>query len=245
MIVAAGVSNGIGISRAKLFKRDLINPVKNVDDAGAEADKLDYCINAAKKELKKFYDDLPDINEDIKKTIYKYINIINNRQLIGDIKDTIKGKHVSAEYAVAYILNNAKKQLESLDDEYLFEKAEDIEEIKWRLLNKLGNVNCKHKQCIAKECILVANDITPYDVLNIDPYYVKGIVTIYGGPTSSSSIIARHMNIPVVTGVGLEGMSIKDGDLLIVDGGRGKVIVNPDDRQLKQYNKEHNSSVLQ
>lgn len=237
MILAAGVSTGVGISKAKLIgsKEGSVQfSCRNcIED---ELERLDYCIKSTSNELRNLSEGLSNsTGGSAAVTLGRYIGVINNDNLIEDIKSMIRERGVSAEYAIASLMDSSKRVVEGLDDEYLNEKAEDIDEIKYRLLNKLSGFLSRMPSDISEECIVVADDFTPGDVLRMNPLFVKGIVTITGGPSSSSSIMARYMNIPAVMGVGYEGYFIKEGDLLIVDGSRGKVIINPDCRELQSY----------
>lgn len=227
----------MGISRAKLMKRKTCSILKyNTKNTDSEIAKLDYCIKSANDELNQMYKTMSCSQNDlIAGIIKKYIDILNSRKLSDEIENMINERKVSAEYAISTILDNSKKQLEKLDDEYLNGKSGDIEEIKHRLLSKLKKTDDEYDDSINGECIIVAEDLTAGEVLNMDPSIVKGIVTIYGGPTSSCSVIARRKKIPAVNGVGMEGYSIKDGDLLVVDGDNGRVFINPDENVIRCY----------
>lgn len=238
MILAAGVSTGVGISRAKLLSKKK-DSIKLHNDVGVETElaRLDSCIKAVNEELQGLSHNLSNSRYEFTKGMMdRYLNVINNYGLIQDIRKMIKENDISAEYAITSLLDNSKRMIEGLDDEYLNERAEDIEEIKCRMLSKLTGFIPGNTPNLLEECIIVADDLTPGDVLTMDPQYIKGIVTITGGPVSSSSSMARHKNIPAVMGVGCEGYLIKNGDMLIVDGSRGKVIINPDERELQLYN---------
>lgn len=238
MILAAGVSTGVGISKAKLLnkKRDSVN-VYSSASVENELARLENSIKATNIELKTLCADMSACGQDSTATMVdKYLGVINNYCLIEDIKNTIINKKVSAEYAVSCVFDNSKRVIAGLDDEYLNEKVQDIEEIKCRLLSKLAGSNpVPVLPDFREECIIVSDDLTPGDVLKMNSAFVKGIVTIKGGPTSSSSMMARRMNIPAVMGVGHDGHLIKNGDLLIVDGNRGRVIINPDNKELQVY----------
>lgn len=237
MIVAAGVSKGIGISKAKLVNRKA-NEIKKYKSVNIDSEiaKLDYCIKETDHELRSFYSNLSQQgNDPVLGMLDKYMSIINNVRFQDDLKEMVIKDGSTAEFAILSIMDRAEHQLRKLDDEYLNEKCQDIEEIKNRLLGKLRNIRALEIRNISEECILVAEDFTPSEVLSMDPEIIKGIVTIWGGPTSSAALMIRQMNIPTVTGIGSEGYSINDGDILIVDGNRGKVIVNPDDAILKSY----------
>lgn len=237
MILAAGVSTGVGISKALVLKkRKETIPLCESVDIEHELDKLNYCIKKTYDELNQIYDAyFSQAYGPLMRTLKKYMKIINNPGLIEDIKKKIVSEKVSASYAVSGIMEDFERVLSNVDDEYLYDKCQDIEEIKQRLLKNLTGYECNENDAADGECILVAEDFTPGDVLKMDPNLIKGIVTILGSPSSSASAAARHMGIPAVTGAGYEGIFIKNGDLLIVDGNRGMVIVNPDDNELNEY----------
>jgi phosphotransferase system enzyme I (PtsI) len=237
MVLAASVSEGVGISKAHLFKCRKAEPgMSRRIDSTAEARRIEDCISAVDKELGSICGALSgNVYNPAAGVMDKYMAAIKNPRLVADIKDMIMHEGISAEQAVSRIMDTFRRNLEGLDNEYLSGRVEDIDEIKYRLLDKLA-VRCQDEyRSINSECIVVAEDLTAGDVISMNPYYVKGIVTIMGSPSSSSSVIARHMNIPAVTGLGYEGMSIREGDILIVDGSRGQVYINPDSRILRTY----------
>ncbi|KPU46058.1 phosphoenolpyruvate-protein phosphotransferase [Oxobacter pfennigii] len=237
MLIASGVSLGVGVSKAKVFiKNQMKFNIYNTVNVSLELDKVDYCIKETSAELNSIYLALGEAKSDsVHKVLTKYISAINSPHLVNDIKERIAAEGISAECAITSMMEDINKIVKGLDDEYLSERSEDIEEIKCRLLNKITGYNFIDFSEITEECIVVSEDLTPGDVLNMNPTFVKGIVTINGGPTSSTSVMARRMNIPAVTGTGREGRSIKNGDILIVDGNRGRVIINPDERELTSY----------
>jgi Phosphoenolpyruvate-protein kinase (PTS system EI component in bacteria) len=238
MIIAIGVSTGVGVSKAMVFKRKNVQiPSSGRGSISDELEKIDYCVTKTTEELKGMYGSIYGKGDPLAKVLNIYIKIINNPQLIADIKDRVKWENVSAEYAITHTLDGFKKLVQNLDDEYLYDKSGDIEEIKRRLLSKLIDFDTADLDSINEECIVVAEDLTPRDILSMDPKVVKGIVTILGGPASSSALMARYLNIPAVIGAGYEGLYIKNGDLLIVDADKGRVIVNPDEDEIQEYRK--------
>lgn len=241
MIVAAGVSNGVGISKAKVLKKNKKRPAhKSLNGIDYELERVDYCTAKAGEELKNIEGMLPSACKGmVSPLIKKYIDIINSNQLISDIKREIKDNGVTAEYAITHIMEVYKKSIENLDDEYLFSKSQDIEDISSRLLDKLTDKKLAEHGGIYEECIVVSDDLTMTDILNMDFRFIKGIVTIHGGPASGSAAIARLLNIPAVVGAGEEGSHIKNGDILIVDANCGRVIINPDEHKLRTYGRPY------
>lgn len=237
MIVGAGVSEGIGISRAKVIRKSRKLP----DNGGLngiiyELDRFDYCRERAVSRLNDIAKKLPsNCRAAALPLIERYTGIIGSSGLVEDIKSEIIGHGFSAEYAIVHIMERYKRSVESLDDQYLSGKSQDIEEISSRLLENLIDSDDVDSGNISEECIAVSYELTMTDILSMDFCLVKGIVTVNGGPGSGGAVIARLLNIPAVFGAGDEGLHIKDGDMLVVDANCGTVIINPDEHKLKSY----------
>ncbi len=123
---------------------------------------------------------------------------------------------------------------ESIDDAYLRERAADIKDVSKRMIANLAGQTVGLE--IEKEnTIVVAHDLTPSDTAQLDKTKVKGFITNIGGRTSHSAIMARTLEIPAVVGLGDITTSVKNDDLIIVDGIEGLVIINPDEATVAEY----------
>ena len=236
MIPMVAVSSGICISKAIVIeKKTIIDYTKDAHDINKELEKIDYCFKKTKLELESLN---KNINEwDISFIFKKYIRLISSPQLKDDIEYNIISKNISAEYSIISTLDNYICLLKTMDSECFATKVEDLEEIKYRLLNKIlpkGISRLKYDD-ITDECVLVVESLTIGDILSMDLNLIKGIVMMSGCQNSSACILARHFEIPLVSGLGYEGAYIKNGDTLLVDGNKGIVFVNPEDKNIKEY----------
>lgn len=122
-----------------------------------------------------------------------------------------------------------------LDDEYMRERAADIKDICRRLIRHLTGGSAVNWEAITEPVILIAHDLTPSDTAQLTPSIVCGFATESGGKTSHSAILARTMGIPAVVGSAGLLVSMQTGDLAILDGEAGVIIINPDNAQLTLY----------
>jgi phosphotransferase system enzyme I (PtsI) len=115
------------------------------------------------------------------------------------------------------------------------ERAADIRDVTKRVLAHLLGINFSNPSTISEEVIIIAEDLTPSDTAQLNRTYAKGFTTDIGGRTSHSAIMARSMEIPAVVGTKVVMEQIKNGDLVIVDGLDGNVVVNPSAEELRAY----------
>lgn len=163
-----------------------------------------------------------------------HLMILEDRTLIEDVLGLIKQEKVNAEYAFATVIQRYFAVFAQIDDEYLRERISDIKDIGRRLLKNLYGEERMHIN-LQDYHVIIAHDLSPSDTAMIDKNKVLAFVAEIGGPTSHMAILSRSMEIPAV--VGLEGVTskIQHGNMVIVDGEHGVVIINPDKATLDEY----------
>lgn len=164
-----------------------------------------------------------------------HLLVLKDPELIGPIKQKMADEAVNAEYALHDVSTMFVTLFESMDDEYMSARASDIKDVTNRILAHLLCVHIPNPSHINEQVIIVANDLTPSETAQLDRNFVLGFITDIGGRTSHSAIMARSLEIPAVVGAGTATSTIQDGDLLIVDGLSGQVIVNPTADVMAEY----------
>lgn len=144
----------------------------------------------------------------------------------------------SAIYSVSKIYEENEQIFLSMDDEYMRERAADIRDIKTKLLYALSGINEHDLSAISEEVVIVANDLTPSQTVQLNKKYVKGFATNIGGPTSHTAIMARSLGIPSVVGTNNILELVNDGDYLSINGDKGLVIINPTEQEIVEINKQ-------
>ena len=153
-----------------------------------------------------------------------------------DVARAVSADHVNSEFVLHEALENFKTVMASLNDEYFRERSGDIRDVGNRVLrNLLGKGDKEQLKKLGKEIILVANDLTPSDMVNLPTETIKAFCTDVGGKTSHVAIVSRSLGLPAVVGMRDATAEIQDGDVLIVDGTKGLVLVNPGPLIIEQY----------
>lgn len=233
-------SAGIAIAPAFIVKEHDYSITKTqIVDIDAEISKLNAALNVSLTELQNLKDRvLHEAGEKKAKIFEAHLLILNDPELIEPIKDKIKTESVNAEYALHEVASGFIRMFENMKSNYLKERASDMRDVTKRVLNHLLGTHHASLAEINTEVIVIAEDLTPSDTAQLNRQFVKGFVTIIGGRTSHSAIMARSLEIPAVVGLktGLE--LLNNGDTVIVDGLAGTVIVNPTEQIVAEYKKK-------
>ncbi|MBL7154443.1 MAG: phosphoenolpyruvate--protein phosphotransferase [Phycisphaerae bacterium] len=173
----------------------------------------------------------------IKDIFAVHLRFLHDKSLIKKITDLVRSELVTAEYAVSAVLREVASHFTKVQDAYISERADDINDIERRLLKQLLGEKREDIAHLTEEVVVVARELSPIQTAGFDREFVKGIASDAGGRTSHAAIVARSLGIPAV--VALEDFTefVRGGDTIIVDGNRGIVIVNPDEQTIRQYEK--------
>ncbi|MEF8754126.1 MAG: phosphoenolpyruvate--protein phosphotransferase [Accumulibacter sp.] len=166
--------------------------------------------------------------------------ILSDPELAEVPKDLIRERRCNAEWALVQQMEVLVDQFEKFDDQYLRERSYDVRQVVERVIKELvgqpGRMALKSSKGLKEEnLIVVAHDLSPADVIAYKEHHFAAFVTDVGGSTSHTAILARSLRIPAVLGLHNARQLIRDKEVLIVDGTRGVLIVNPDPRILDEY----------
>lgn len=239
MIKGISASRGIAIAKAyRLEEIKLDIDKREIDDVNEELMKLEKAIKEAEDELIYLRDlTLERLGKDEAEVFAAHLLILNDPELMGQVIDKIKKEKINAEYSLKTIRDMFISIFENMDNEYMRERAVDIYDVTNRILAKILNIKTNDLSLIKDEVIIVSHDLTPSDTAQMNKKFVKGIVTNIGGKTSHAAIIARSLEIPAVVGTKNALEIVEDGMLLIIDGFKGEVIVNPSEEEINKYQK--------
>ena len=232
-------SSGIAIAKAyKLVEPDLSFEKKSVEAPNEEVARFQTALQKAKAELEQIRNHAGTALGADKAAIFDaHLLVLSDPELISPIEDKIKTENVNAEHALKETAGMFITMFESMDNEYMKERAADIRDVTKRVMAHLLGVQIPNPSIIAEEVIIVAEDLTPSDTAQLNRQYVKGFTTNIGGRTSHSAIIARAMEIPAVVGTKTAVEDIQNGDMIVVDGLKGEVHFNPTPEVLEVYKK--------
>ncbi|UXH45615.1 phosphoenolpyruvate--protein phosphotransferase [Rossellomorea vietnamensis] len=241
LLKGIAASNGIAIAKAyRLVEPDLSFEKKSVDNAEQEVSRFQDAIATSKSELEAIRDKARvDLGEDKAQIFEAHLLVLSDPELLTPIEDKVKSENVNAESALKETADMFVSMFESMDNEYMKERAADIRDVTKRVLSHLLGVQIANPSMVTEEVIVIAEDLTPSDTAQLNREFVKGFTTDIGGRTSHSAIMARSMEIPAVVGTKSITSSVENGDMIIVDGLNGEVHINPTPEVIEEYKKEH------
>lgn len=230
------VSNGIAIANAYCLVEPALSFEKfEISQIDAEIERLKGAVAKTKLDLEVIRESARLKFGDEKAAIFSaHLLVLEDPEMFSAIVERIK-QRVNAEFALDEVSTMYIKMFESMESDYMRERAADIRDVAKRLLAHLLHIELPDYSQLSKEVIIVAEDLTPSMTAQLDKRYVKGFVTNIGGRTSHSAILARSMEIPAVVGTKSATEYIKHGSSVIVDGKSGKVIVNATEEVKKFY----------
>lgn len=237
MLKGIAASNGVAIAKAyKLEAPDLSFETKKVTDVDTEIKRLNDALEISKQELEKIKENARQTLGDEHAEIFSaHLLVLSDPEMITPMEDKIKNESVNAEVALDEVANMFINMFKGMDNEYMRERAADIQDVTKRVMAHLLNVSFPDPALIDEEVVIIAEDLTPSDTAQLNKQFVKGFTTNIGGRTSHSAIMARSLEIPAVVGTKTVTTDINVGDLVIVDGINGEVVVNPSEEEVANY----------
>ncbi|AJS57584.1 phosphoenolpyruvate--protein phosphotransferase [Paenibacillus sp. IHBB 10380] len=241
-ISGIAASAGIAIARAFILEHpDYSIEKQQVDDAWAEITKLDDALEKSRIELEAIKDrTLQELGEKKAEIFESHLLILSDPEFISPVKDQIAADSLNASFVLNEVAGQFISMFENMKSEYLQERAADMRDVTKRILKHLLGLNYVSASEISEEVIVIAEDLTPSDTAQLNRQYVKGFTTNIGGRTSHSAIMARSLEIPAVVGTQEVLKQVTSGDLVIVDGLAGEVLINPSEETVAEYRvKQH------
>ncbi|UQZ36291.1 phosphoenolpyruvate--protein phosphotransferase [Paenibacillus sp. PK3_47] len=240
MIQGIGAAAGVAIGKAFVLPNwewslpdTQVNPV----DLAKEFERLYEGIRTSKDEIEYIKREFREVVGPEESSIFDaHLAILDDPVFMSEIRGIIERQYKAAEVAVKEAIDHFVAMFDLLDDEYMKERAVDIKDVGNRLLKHLLGAPEVTLPSDTQPYILVAKELSPSQLAHLNPTYVLGIVTMMGGKTSHSSIMARALGIPLVAG--LENKlpaPIQTGDMLVIDGDSGIVQLHPDEEIVKDY----------
>jgi phosphoenolpyruvate-protein phosphotransferase (PTS system enzyme I) len=235
-----GASAGIAIGRVLITERRRVAVSEctvPAEEIPAELLRLSKAVERAKTELASLKDQLAETHApEHLCVIDAHLMLLDDTMLVGETNQYIEQLGINAEGALKRTLTRFKTLFDGVDDEYLRERSGDLETVVERVLRSMvGENQAPISQGADGRVVVVAHDLSPADILQIDRTKVIGILTDLGGKTSHTTILARAFEIPAVVGLERISSELADGDMVIVDGSTGMVIINPDQETFLDY----------
>ncbi|CEQ24378.1 phosphoenolpyruvate-protein phosphotransferase [[Clostridium] sordellii] len=239
MYKGTGASPGIALGNALVIEHSELNiEKKNIENVEAEIEKLQSAVETSKIELEKVKERAKvELGEHEAEIFEAHLLVLADPELIDQTISKIKDEKVNADFALNEVKDMFVSIFESMDNEYMRERAADIKDVTNRVLRHILGVKVVDLSALDEEVILIAHDLTPSDTATMNKKMVLGFLTNIGGRTSHTAIMARTLEIAAIVGLNDATDQIKDGDFIVFNGETGEVIINPDEETINQYRK--------
>lgn len=244
MIKLKGIAaaSGISIGRAyKIGKEDYIIPKEKVkeDDISLQIQLFEEALIKTRKEIVELQKRIgTEMGQDEAQIFDAHLLVLEDRMLIEEVISRLKKEHLSVAYIFSEVLKKYIDVFSKIEDEYLKERTQDVNDVGKRILRNLLGKERRGFEELKEKVVVVAHDISPSDTAAMHKQNVCAFVTDIGGKTSHTAIMAKSLEIPAVVGLEEATSGIKTGDMLIVDGNTGMVIIAPDKQTLSSYQEE-------
>ena len=237
-----GASPGIAHGPVSILReKEIAVPKYQVEAAlhKAEVARFENALLATRKQIQKIRDQVEDsLGEEEARIFDAHLMVLEDQALIDEIVREMDASEENVEASLWRVGNRYIEAFGQIDDEYLRERASDIRDVMRRLISNLTGQSLEdHGERPDNKHVVVAQEIAPSGSASIDKNQVLALVTDLGGKTGHTVIVARSMNIPAVVGLGDISQNVVPGDVLLVDGYEGKVVVNPSENTLFRYGK--------
>ncbi|MBU1125813.1 MAG: phosphoenolpyruvate--protein phosphotransferase [Candidatus Omnitrophica bacterium] len=167
-----------------------------------------------------------------------HLLVLEDRMLIEDVISRLKKDRVNVAFIFSEVMKKYIAVFSKIEDEYLKERIADINDVGRRILRHLLGKERRGLSDLKEKVIVVAHDLSPSDTAAMHKQSVSAFVTDVGGKTTHTAIMAKSLEIPAVVGTAEATLRIKGGEILIVDGNLGMVIISPDETTLQEYRQE-------
>ncbi len=238
MITIKGISasDGYAIGNA-LIKREIkiSNEESSQVNAENEIEKFKKSIETSKIQLQALYEKAcVEVGEKNAAIFESHITFLEDPEYVDQIENTIKERNINAISSIETVTNGYVLIFESMEDEYMRERAADIKDVSTRIIRNILGV--KNEFVITdKNTVVVAHDLTPSDTAQIDKSKIIGFITDIGGKTSHTAIMARTLELPAIVGTIDGSESVNNGDTIIIDSIKGEAFVNPPQELIDEY----------
>ena len=236
------VSPGIAIGEALVLDNEGFRIPRRFlprDAVEEELSRLNLAFDAAVAEVEHNRQQVAEqLGDDYAAIFSAHLQMLRDPRLHEEIEEMIRTRHYSPEYAVSRALRRYAKVFQSLEGQYMAERANDIFDIEKRILRNLLGRSREELSQVTSPVLVLAHNLTPSETANLNPQFALGMVTEIGGPGSHTAIVAEGLGIPAVVGVGPFLTDVSGGDTVIIDGDQGQIVLHPDEETLARYKHE-------
>lgn len=236
------VSPGIIIGKAHLVYRSKVKILYQYlirdEQLNKEVKRFEKALSVTENQILNLKNRMPDQVKEHSFILDSCLMILKDSMITDSTIQRILNDKINAEWALQKSVEDISQVFDQIDDDYIKSRINDVENVTERVLRNLSGKAQESLAGISERVIIVAHDLSPADMTELNIDKVMGFITNVGGKTSHTAIMAQALELPAVMGLESATDQVEDGDLLILDGNTGDVIINPDDIEINNYKKK-------
>lgn len=235
LIRGVPASNGFAIGPAFCaVDEGLKFEIHTVSDVTAEWSRLEAALGVAREQLEEIRQQALEKAGAEESAIFEaHMLFLDDPDLLDTVRKVLEERREIIEAAWNEGIEHYAAQMESLQDDYFRARAADIRDVGRRVLRILLGISEDRFSGLRKPSVIIARDLTPSDTIKLERSLILAFCTAEGGATSHTAILAKALGLPAVVGAGLGLLNLHNGELVIVDGGKGEIIASPDEPTLQ------------
>lgn len=239
LIQGIGVSPGVAVGEAVVFAQEggaIPDYVITDADIPLEIARFEEALIATRHQIAEIQHKVSKVLGDEHAGIFDaHLLVVDDRYFIEEVIKGLRKERRNVEFIMETVAGRYTKMLSEMEDDYLRERAADVHDVTRRVINNLAGESIDRMDKLDKACIAVAHDFSPSDTASMDRDVVHAFVSDLGSVTSHAAIMARALEVPAIIGLRNISSQIATGDTVLVDGGKGIVIINPTSARLLEY----------
>jgi len=237
-----GVSSGIAVGAAHVRETGVVDipeySIKKREVAG-EKERLTRAVDLAQRQVRRLQYRAKSMKgaaaEELGILLDAYLHMLEDSRLVRGAKRRIGDQRINAEAAVTREIADISDTFQTMDDAYIAARLDDIREVGNRVLINLTKNPARRLSPPPADSIIIADTLSPADMAQIDPGQVAGVGTMLGGAEGHTAIMARALELPAVLGAHGLMDGVRSGDTVVINGSKGRIVVNPEARTLRIY----------
>ncbi len=234
-----GVSSGVAIGEVVVFAQDGLSvPERSIDVAEIplEIARFEEALIKTRHQISEIQKRVGSVIGDEHASIFDaHLLVVDDRYFIEEVIRDLREKQINVECVAQDVAERYIQMLSSVEDDYLRERAADVRDVTRRIVKNLAGEVIDRMDQVERPCIAVAHDFSPSDTAGMDQNIVHAFITDQGSPTSHTAIMARALEVPAVVGLRNITSQVVSGETVLIDGGKGVVIIRPTSGRLLEY----------
>lgn len=234
-----GVSPGVAIGEVVVFAQEgaaISERVINERDVPLEIARFEEALIKTRHQISELQHKVSaELGEEHASIFDAHLLVVDDRYFVEEVIRGLRDKRRNVEAVLSDVAGRYIEMLSRVEDDYLRERAADVRDVTRRISKNLAGERMDRMDQLERPCIAVAHDFSPSDTAGMDRNIVQALVADSGSATSHTAIMARALEMPAVVGLRNISAQVSSGETVLVDGGKGLVIIRPTSERLLIY----------